>query len=185
MPKIETVLETAELLYSMTEIDLALDKLAMELTEQFASDNPLILTVMNGAMVITGHLLPRLSFPLQLDYIHLTRYGDELTGSEITWLTEPIHDLRGRTVIIIEDIVDHGITVQAVREYCQVQGVKAVVCATLLDKKEIEKQGKMPEYIGMTVPNRYVFGFGMDYKGYWRNLPAIFAVVEDQEMEAQ
>lgn len=183
MTNIETILDSAELIYSMTDINAALDKLSEALTAQFANDNPIILTVMNGASVITGHLLPRLAFPLQLDYIHLSRYGDEITGSNIIWLREPSHALQERTVIIVEDIVDHGITVQAVREYCHDQGVKSVVCATLLDKLDIDKKGQPPEYVGMTVPNRYVFGFGLDYKGYWRNLPAIYALAEHHHLQ--
>lgn len=175
----QTVLDNAEQLYSMAEIDSALDKLAAELTQDYAETDPLVLVVMNGALMTAGHLLPRLLFPLQLDYIHLSRYGNEIEGSEINWLHKPANDLKGRTVIIIEDIVDHGLTVQAVREYCEVSGAKTVVCTTLLDKQDIEKKGQVPEYIGMTVPNRYVFGFGLDYKGYWRNLPAIYAVADD------
>lgn len=184
MSSIQTILDTAQQLYSMDDINLALDKIAQDLVEAYAEDNPLVLCVMNGALMTVGHLLPRLPFPLHLDYIHLSRYGNELEGSEITWLRTPTAEIKSRTVIIIEDIVDQGLTVQAVRDYCQAQGAKNVVCATLVEKLGIEKYGTRPEYVGLTVPNRYVFGFGLDYKGYWRNLPAIYAVNEHSGLES-
>ncbi len=176
MKQLQYIFDTADLLYSLTDIEQALDRLATTLTKQFANLNPVILCVMKGSVVVTGNLLPRLNFPLELDYIHASRYGDNTEGSKLNWLHKPATDLVGRTVVLVEDIFDEGVTLNALREYCQQAGAKSVSCVTLIDKVHENKVGILPEFIGLAVPNRYVFGFGMDYKGYWRNAPGIYAV---------
>jgi hypoxanthine phosphoribosyltransferase len=168
--------EQADQLYSMLEIDKVLEQLAEQLTQDYAGENPVVLCVMNGSVMTTGHLLPKLNFPLELDYIHATRYGDRTVGGDIVWQSEPMSNLTGRSVILVEDIYDQGVTLIALREYCEAAGASTVACVSLVDKQHDKKVGKKPEYIGMTVPDRYVFGFGMDYKGYWRNAPGIYAV---------
>lgn len=176
MQEIQTVFEQADLIYSLDDIDQALQNMAQQLEQHYAERNPVILCVMNGSVMTTGHLLPKLNFPLELDYIHATRYGDKTVGGELDWHAKPTIDLTDRDVILIEDIFDLGITLQALRDYCDEAGAKSVACAVLTDKAHSNKTGQQPEYIGLTLPDRYVFGFGMDYKGYWRNAPGIYAV---------
>ncbi|PHS25769.1 MAG: hypoxanthine-guanine phosphoribosyltransferase [Methylophaga sp.] len=178
MKQLQHIFDSADLLYSLVDIEHALDRLAAEITTRFAGANPVILCVMNGSVVVTGNLLPKLNFPLELDYIHASRYGDKIVGSELNWLHKPATKLANRTVILVEDIFDEGVTMLALRKYCQQAGAKSVSCVTLIDKAHTNKVGTPPEFIGLTVPDRYVFGFGMDYKGYWRNAPGIYAVKE-------
>ena len=178
MHALQHVRDDAKQLYSMAEIDSALNTLAGALNAQFADSNPLILCVMNGSILTTGHLLPKLNFPLELDYIHLSRYGEKLVGGELNWLHKPISDLNDRHVILVEDIFDEGITLHALRHYCQQAGAATVHCVTLINKQHDNKIGTAPEFIGLEVPNRYVFGFGMDYQGYWRNAAGIYAIEE-------
>ena len=128
MKEIQQVLDSADLLYSLDEIDQALNTLAEKLTEQYADSNPLLLCVMNGSVVTTGHLMPKLNFPLELDYIHATRYGDKLIGGKLAWLHKPVTNLKGRDVILVEDIFDEGVTIKALREYCVEQEVASVSC---------------------------------------------------------
>ncbi|MBL1320754.1 MAG: hypoxanthine-guanine phosphoribosyltransferase [Methylophaga sp.] len=179
MKQLQHIFDSADLLYSLADITLVLDRLAAELTEQFSQANPVLLCVMNGSVVVTGNLLPKLNFPLELDYIHASRYGDKTVGSELNWLHKPATKLVNRTVILVEDIFDEGVTMLALRKYCQQAGAKSVSCVTLVNKLHNNKVGERPEFIGLTVPDRYVFGFGMDYKGYWRNAPGIYAVKEE------
>ncbi|NQZ53044.1 MAG: hypoxanthine-guanine phosphoribosyltransferase [Piscirickettsiaceae bacterium] len=181
MKQLQHIFDNAQQLYSMVEIDKALDQLAEALTKKYAESNPLILCVMNGSIVTTGHLLPKLTFPLELDYIHVSRYGDKTAGGTLNWLHQPAADLTDRVVILVEDIFDEGATLQALRTYCQQAGARTVSCVALIDKLHDNKVGKAPEFIGLTVPNRYVFGFGMDYQGYWRNAPGIYAVKDVEE----
>ncbi len=176
MQEIQTIFDEAEQLYSLAEIDQALDAMAIQLHQQYADRNPVMLCVMNGSVMTTGHLLPKLSFPLELDYIHATRYGEKTVGGELNWQAKPSIDLTGRDVILVEDIFDLGVTLQALRAFCIDAGAKTVSCAVLTDKLHDNKTGQPPEFIGLTLPDRYVFGFGMDYKGYWRNAPGIYAV---------
>lgn len=178
MKQLKQVFDTADCLYSMTEIDTALERIAEELTADYADANPLLLCVMNGSVVTTGHLLPKLSFPLEIDYIHASRYGDKTVGGELTWHHVPLTSLENRAVLLIEDIFDEGITLHNLRRYCEKAGASSVRCVALIEKLHKNKVGTSPEFVGLTVPNRYVFGFGMDYQGYWRNAPGIYAVKE-------
>ncbi|MFW5450168.1 MAG: hypoxanthine-guanine phosphoribosyltransferase [Methylophagaceae bacterium] len=181
MKQLQDIFDNAQQLYSMAEIDAALERLAIALTQEYADVNPLFLCVMNGSVMTTGHLLPKLKFPLELDYIHVSRYGDKTIGGKLNWLHKPVTDLNDRTIILIEDIFDEGVTVQALRDYCKQAQARLVSCVALVDKLHDNKLGKLPEFIGLTVPNRYVFGFGMDYQGYWRNAPGIYAVNEGDQ----
>jgi len=179
--QLQHIFDSADKLYSMDDIDKALTRLAESLKAAFSQSNPLFLCVMNGSVMTTGHLLPKLNFLLELDYIHVSRYGDKTTGGDLNWFHKPASELSGRTVVLVEDIFDEGVTVQALREYCEQAGAESVSCVTLIDKLHNNKVGIFPEYIGLTVPDRYVFGFGMDYQGYWRNAPGIYAVKKDEE----
>lgn len=176
MTEYEAMLAQSDLLYSMEDIEQALDTIARSLTRDYANLNPVMLCVMNGAVMTTGRLLPKLPFRLELDYIHASRYGDKTVGGELIWQSQPTIDINKRHVVLIEDIFDEGLTLAALREYCLEAGALSVRCACLLEKKREHQLGPLPEYLGLSVPDRYVFGFGMDVQGYWRNLPAIYAL---------
>ena len=173
-----SVLEQAKQLYSLSDIEHAIAKMAKKITLHYKDKEPLLLVVMNGALMTAGYLLPRLPFPMHVDYVHLSRYGNETTGGNVVWHHKPASVLTGRDIILVEDIVDEGVTLQILREYCLTEGANSVICATLTVKEGVEKVGPKAEFIGLSVPNEYIFGFGMDYKNYWRNLPAIYAVSE-------
>ncbi len=175
------VLETAELLYTGSEIEVALDDLADKINHAvkgIQNDQPVIvISVMNGGMVITGQLITRLDFPLQVDFIHATRYRNQTMGGELEWKVEPHQSIQGRNLIILDDILDEGYTLDAVVKYCYEKGAAHVMPAVLVEKKhERRKPGVSCDFIGLEVEDRYVFGFGMDYKGYHRNVDAIYAV---------
>jgi len=178
MTEYDAVIAQADLLYSTEEIDAALAQLAEKLTADYAGKNPLMLTVMNGAVMTAGYLLPKLKFKLEIDYIHASRYGEKMVGGELNWHAQPTIALQNRHVVLIEDIYDEGITLTALRQFCLEAGAASVRCVALVDKLHNNKTGAVPEYIGLTVADRYVFGFGMDVEGFWRNLPAIYAMKE-------
>lgn len=174
----EAMPRDAQCLYTLSEIDAVLNQLAAQLNHDYADKNPLLLCVMNGAVITMGQLLPKLDFALQIDYIHASRYGDNTFGGELIWQAQPQTSMAGRHLLLIEDIYDEGHTLLALREYCQQQGALSVACLALADKQHSRKTGQPPEYIGLSVADRYVFGFGMDVQGYWRNAPGIFALPE-------
>ena len=172
------ILDGAELIFDETQVQAAVARLAREITAAMAEDNPLVLAVMGGATIFAGHLLPQLRFPLEYDYLHVTRYGNETTGGGLNWIVQPRLPLVGRTVLIIDDILDEGITLAETRRRILHMGATRCVTAVFADKDIGRAKPIVPDFIGLTLPNRFVFGFGMDIKGAWRNLPAIYAAAE-------
>ncbi|MGZ8162904.1 MAG: hypoxanthine-guanine phosphoribosyltransferase [Methylobacter sp.] len=178
LEEIKHVQATADLLHSEQEIELAIDKMAQEINIALADHNPLLLCVMNGGVVTFGKLLTRLSIPLTIDAINASRYQNLTSGGRIEWLVKPVTSLKGRTVLLVDDILDEGITLQAICQYCREQGATAVYSAVLVDKILDHQKPITADFIGLKVENRYVFGYGMDYKGYLRNAPGIYACKE-------
>ena len=170
------LLAEADLVVSADEIQSAVDRLAAEIGASLRDANPLVLTVMGGAVVFAGQLLPRLAFPLECDYLHATRYGDVTTGGELAWVVEPRTSVEGRVVLVLDDILDEGITLAAVKRRLLEQGATACHVAVLSEKDLGRAKPIEADFVGVRLPNRYVFGCGMDVKGAWRNLPAIYAV---------
>ena len=184
LPKqIREVYAKATCLYSRAEVDAAIDKMAHEIHNQVQDSNPLFLVVMVGGVICAGHLLTRLDFPLELDYVHATRYQSSLRGGEIHWRAEPKTSLKDRTVIIVDDILDLGVTLSAIIEYCKAQGAKEILTAVLVDKIRPREVGGLEkaDFTGLEIEDRYVFGYGLDYKEYLRNAPGIYAVAPEHE----
>lgn len=172
----QALLEGADLICSAAEVEAAVDRVAQEITAAVGDSYPLLLSVMGGAVVFTGNLLPKLAFPLDFDYLHVTRYGDETSGGELRWINEPRTPLVGRTVLVLDDILDEGITLAAVRDRLLALGAARVLTAVFADKALGRAKPVAADFVGVTVPDRYVFGFGMDAYGLWRNLPAVYAL---------
>ncbi|MDH5229770.1 MAG: hypoxanthine-guanine phosphoribosyltransferase [Gammaproteobacteria bacterium] len=178
----QAVLDRADLIFNQTEIEQALDRMAKQIETDFASTNPLVLCLMTGGLVATSELLLRLGFVLELDYIHATRYGHDTQGTDLKWIAKPRKSLKGRNVLVIDDILDEGQTLAAILQYCHQQEVASVKSAVLVEKEHDRKNGiSSADYTGLIVPDRYVFGFGMDYKGYLRNVPGIYAAKAEDE----
>ncbi len=173
----QVVLDNSDCLYSKNDVERAITRLSSEITEKLKDKNPIILCVMNGGLVPTGMLITRLNFPLQVDYLHATRYRGKTTGSDLNWLAKPQFDLKDRVVLVIDDILDEGLTLKEILAYCKQQGVEELYSAVLVEKLHDRKTGeKSADFIGLQVADRYVFGYGMDYKGFLRNAPGIYAV---------
>jgi hypoxanthine phosphoribosyltransferase len=174
-----------KLVFDNNEITRALDKLAEKLNQQLKNENPLVLCVMQGGLVFAGQLIPKLSFMLDIDYIHATRYNNKTSGSELSWKAHPASPLKGRTVLIMDDILDEGLTLQSIIQYCESQGAAKVVSAVLLKKIHDRCVGQgyidlaLTDNIALTVEDKYVFGFGMDYNGQYRQLDSIYALEEN------
>lgn len=174
----ERVYRNADRLFSLTEVEQALDSMAEDITVRLKGTDPVVLTVMNGGLIPAGRLLSRFDFPLRQDYFHATRYREATSGRDLKWIRKPEFPLQGRTVLLIDDILDEGYTLEALLHACQEMGAAVVYSALLCEKghdRGVEIDG---DFIGLKVPDRYVFGYGMDYKGYLRNAPGIFAVSE-------
>lgn len=171
----QRIFDAAERLCSEAEVAAAVERLAREITARLHDEHPLILAVMTGAIVFAGQLLPKLAFPLELDYVHCTRYRGATSGGELSWIVPPKDALRGRTVLVVDDILDEGHTLAAIKQRVLEIGARACLIAVLADKDIGKPKPVTADFVGFELPNRYVFGFGMDVKRAWRNLPAIYA----------
>ncbi len=172
------VLDEADLLVGEEEIQAVITRMAREITERLADADPVALCIMNGGLIFSGQLLPRLRFPLELDYVHATRYGRATWGNELNWMVRPTLNLVGRTVLLLDDILDEGVTLAAISGYCRQMGALEVLTAVLVEKLHSRKvtPGMRADFTGLETGDRFLFGYGLDYKGYWRNAPGIYAV---------
>jgi hypoxanthine phosphoribosyltransferase len=176
--KMSIVLAEADLLVTEAEVGAAISRMAQEITDQLKDTNPILICVMNGGLIFTGQLLTKLVFPLEVDYVHATRYGHEISGAGLNWIVKPQLELKGRTVLLLDDILDEGVTLAAIADYCRQQGATDVYMAALVEKLHLRKvtPGMRADFTGIEVGDRFLFGYGLDYKGYWRNAPGIYAV---------
>jgi hypoxanthine phosphoribosyltransferase len=174
------LLARAEELVSPGTVQAAVSKVADVLNARFDNDDtgsfPLVLGVMGGAVVFTGSLLPQLRFPLEFDYIHVTRYGDQDRGGEVVWKVIPRQDVTGRTIIVLDDILDEGETLAHVKQRLLGMGAAEVILAVFADKDLGRAKPVQADIVGLTIPNKFVVGFGMDAHGYWRNLPGLWVI---------
>jgi len=175
-PDAAKVLEEAECLYTRDEVDSAIERMAAAINGEYDGLTPVVLCVMNGGVVLAGHLLPRLSPVLEFDYMHATRYRGETSGGELVWKHHHDIALDGRDVLVLDDILDYGDTLKAIRDACISEGARSFRSAVLVRKVHETHCGIDADYVGLDVPDRYVFGYGMDYKEFLRNAPGIYAV---------
>lgn len=174
------LLANAEEIVSADKVQAAVRNVAAVLNQRFDNDEtgafPLVLGVMGGAVVFTGNLLPQLTFPLEFDYIHVTRYGDLDRGGEVVWKVIPRQDVTGRIIIIVDDILDEGETLAHVKQRLLDMGAAEVILAVFADKELGKVKPVQADIVGLTVPNQFVVGFGMDAHNYWRNLPGLWVI---------
>lgn len=180
---IQEVYNKSTCLYTKQEVEAALDRMAKEIELKLEGSHPILLSVMIGGLIPAGNLLPRLDFPLELDYVHATRYNNTTRGGTLEWITQPRLSLRDRTVLVIDDILDGGLTLNAIVNYCREQGAQEVYSAVLLDKHQTRLPGGLAkaDFTGIMIEDGYVFGYGMDYKGYLRNAPGIYVVAPEHQ----
>jgi hypoxanthine phosphoribosyltransferase len=177
--KARALLANADLIHSEATVQAALEQVSKLIRERLADKNPLVLCVMTGGVIFCGQLLPKLDFPIDFDYLHATRYGPETQGGKISWRMAPWTSVKGRTVLVVDDILDEGVTLAAVKESLMRLGAAEVLLAVFTDKLNGKQKPIAADFVGLTVPDRFVFGYGMDVDGAWRNLPAIYAMKED------
>lgn len=184
IPKLSEVMDAADVIFDRAELDDAIAQMAEAIVVDYAEDEvpPLFITVMHGGMPFAAQLAFALGdrgLDLEFDYLHATRYRGNTTGSGLAWLHRPATSMRGRRVLLADDILDEGHTLKAVKYWCEDQGaidVRVAVLATKAHDRCVD--GICADYAGVEVPDRYVFGFGMDFHEQGRNLPAIYAIGE-------
>ena len=172
--------DRSEVLFSRETVLQAIDRLAVRVTVALAEENPLLVCVLNGGLPFAGALMQRLQFPLELTYLHVGRYGRETRGGELIWHARSPVSFRDRHVLLADDILDKGVTMAALKTHCLETGARAVSVAVLVRKAltEPDPERLTPDFQALACPDRYLFGWGMDYQGYWRNLPDIHVLPE-------
>jgi hypoxanthine phosphoribosyltransferase len=170
------LLEEADPLFGAEECRAAVERMGAEISGKLSHEFPVVLGVMGGAAVFIGQLLPLLRFPLEFGAIEVTRYNNDIEGRDITWRLPPRDNVRDRVVLVVDDILDEGITLAAIRKRLLEMGARVVYSAVFADKKLARAKPIAADFVGVSVPDRYVFGFGMDAYGLWRNLPGIYAM---------
>ncbi len=181
LKEINAIQAHADLLVNEQQIAVAIEHIAEQINSLLADRNPLVLCVLNGGLVFTGQLLPKLTIPLTLDSINVSRYHNKTSGGAIEWINTPQTSIKDRTILIVDDILDEGITLAALYEYCLAHGATSIYSAVLVNKLLGHSKPIYADFIGLNLENRYLFGYGMDYKGYLRNAPGIYACKEHQE----
>src|SRR3954465_3588384 len=171
-------LENSDPIAGAEEVQAAVHRGAEEVRAKLAKSYPVVLVVMGGAVIFAGHVLPLLRFPIDLDYIHASRYGAQTVGANVDWRVKPPASVRGRAVLVLDDILDGGQTMDAIREQLLGLGAQSFHCAVLVEKKLKVKKPIHADFVGLEIEDRFVFGYGMDAKGFWRNLPEIRAMRE-------
>lgn len=173
-------LANSDVVHDRGAIERAIATMAVAIRNDYAGDVPVYLTVMHGGLPFAGQLAMELGargLDVEFDYLHATRYRGATSGGALIWKHRPATPLRGRRVLLVDDIVDEGHTLAAVREWCISEGASEVRIAALAVKRHDRcVPGLCADYAGLDVPDRYVFGYGMDYHEQGRNLPAIYAL---------
>ena len=169
-------LEDSDPIASAEQVQAALQRVAGEITAELSKSYPVVLVVMGGAVIFAGQILPLLRFPIDFDYIHASRYGAQTRGADVDWRVKPPASVRGRAVLVLDDILDGGQTMDAIRSRLLELGAASFHCAVLVEKKLKVKTPLHADFVGLEIEDRFVFGYGMDAKGYWRNLPEIRAM---------
>ena len=176
IPSLAECLATADVLHTRAALQEAIERMGAEIGRDFAGKRPVFLTLMHGGMIFASHLALAIPIDCEFDYVHATRYRGLTSGAALHWVKAPKLSLSGRDVLLVDDILDEGKTLAAVRDWCNEQGAASVKIAVLTVKIHDRCVPDLKaEYVGVDVPDRYVFGFGMDYYEQGRNLPGIYA----------
>ena len=172
----QSLLAEADVIYSEEQVNAAVTRVAADIAADLAEKCPLLLCVMTGGVVFAGQLMTQLTFPLQVDYLHVTRYGQDTSGGALSWKVAPWTSVKDRTVLVVDDILDEGVTLAVIRDRLLQLGAAEVKTAVFADKLNGLNKPIAADYAAVSVPNRFIFGYGMDVRGAWRNLPAVYAV---------
>jgi hypoxanthine phosphoribosyltransferase len=168
-------LDHSHVVHSASAVDAAIEAMATQIQQQVQSYSLIFICVMRGGLYLSGQLMAKLAVPMQIDYVQANRYHGT-QGDEIVWTQTASLDLRQQTVLVVDDILDEGVTLAEVVKHCQQAGAQQVLTAVLTEKDNGLKKPIQADFVGLTVPNAYVFGCGMDVYGWWRNLAEIRAL---------
>lgn len=171
------ILQQSTVLATRDEVRAAVDGMARAVNAHYGERPIIMLIVMTGAVMPAAWLASRLTMPMQMDFIHATRYAGATEGGEIEFRVPPRLNLQDHEVLIVDDIYDIGLTLQMIEEYCHGRGASTVNSAVLVRKiHDRPTAGQLPRFVGMEIEDKYIFGCGMDAYEHWRHLHEIRAL---------
>ena len=172
---IKELISESSLIYSNKKISDAISNIADNCNSILSDQEVTILPVMNGALIFSGHLIPKLNFHCEIDYIHASRYLNNEGQQIVNWIYQPnLNLIKDRVVLVVDDILDEGITLNNIKKKLIECGAKKVFIIVLFDKKIDKAKPIKADFSGLGVPNAYVYGFGLDFKGIGRNIPHLY-----------
>ena len=175
----QAILSRSQLIYTHEEIVSAIDLLAEKLNRKFNNKKVLLLPVLTGAIPFVGMLLPRLSFAIEVNYFHVSRYQNNVGTHQIKITHQPSPEsVFNQEVLVVDDILDEGITLKLINEHLMTIKPKSITNVVLFEKQLDIKKEISAHYVGLVVPDAYVFGFGLDFNGAGRNIPDLYAFNE-------
>lgn len=175
MHPLDTLQRARELL-SQSEVDAALERMAAQIAADLAERLPIVVAMMNGGVFTAVNLCRHFNFPYEFDYIHATRYGRSTTGGSLQWRVRPPNAWSGRTILLVDDVLDKGETLAAVHAEIGRIDVAEVLTAVLVTKRVADRSARpIVDYSAIETEDVYLFGCGMDYAGHWRGLAALYA----------
>jgi hypoxanthine phosphoribosyltransferase len=170
---------TFETSISAESIQAEVSRIAEDMNRDLADKNPIFLGILNGAFMFASDLFKQINIPCQITFLKLASYEGIQSSGTVKQLIGINQDLKDRTVVILEDIVDTGITLETIIRQLSGYQPKEILVATMLHKPDaLQKKVKL-DYVGFNIPNEFVLGYGLDYNGYARNLPEIYTLVKD------
>jgi len=178
----QQALASARVVCDRNEVTAAIDRVSVRISARLRHADPVVLCVLQGGFMYHAALCARFAFPMQAGYLHVGRYGDHTSGGALEWHSRPSLPLAGRSVLVVDDILDQGATLAAVLDGVREQGAEEVLSTVLVDK-QLNDPPPRPnvDFVALTCPDEYLFGYGMDVSGYWRNLPEIYALSPEFE----
>jgi len=176
-PDPQIILKESKLLASSAEVEAAIDRMAEAINHHYGDRAIILLIVMTGAVMPAAWLASRLRMPVQMDFLHATRYSGQTHGGDIEFRVPPRLNMEDQDVLIVDDIYDIGLTLQMIERYCTARGARSVSSAVLVRKiHDRETTGELPAFVGMEIEDKYLFGCGMDAYEHWRHLDEIRAL---------
>ena len=160
------------------EIDAAIEKVAVAINDEMKDKTPIFLVILNGSFMFAGDLMKKLDFPCEISFIKLASYSGTQSTNKVKELIGFNQDIKGRTIVIVEDIVDSGLTLAGLTKQLLSMGANDVKIATLLFKPKAFKEDYPIDYIGIEIPNNFIVGYGLDYYEQGRNLKDIYKVID-------
>jgi len=163
-----------EVLFDREEVMARVKELGQEITNDYQGKDLLVIGILKGAFIFMADLVREIDLPLEIDFMDVSSYGvSTVSSGEVRIIKDLDYSIKEKDVLIIEDIVDTGLTLHYIKEILKKRGPRSIKICCLLDKPSRRRAEIIPEYVGFTIPDKFIVGYGLDYAEQYRNYPAV------------